>query len=53
MATYAALDRAAQAWSRLGDMIQVSVSRAAPLGDAVRLVASDPVFVCWGPGDRP
>jgi precorrin-6Y C5,15-methyltransferase (decarboxylating) len=49
VATYAALDRAAEAWARLGEMIQLSVSRAAPLAGAVRLVASDPVFVCWGP----
>jgi precorrin-6Y C5,15-methyltransferase (decarboxylating) len=50
VATYAALDRAAEAWARLGEMIQVSVSRAAPLAGGVRLVATDPVFVCWGPG---
>lgn len=49
VATYVALDRAAEAWARLGEMIQLSVSRAAPLAGAVRLVASDPVFVCWGP----
>ncbi|HEY3238990.1 MAG TPA: precorrin-6y C5,15-methyltransferase (decarboxylating) subunit CbiE [Acidimicrobiia bacterium] len=49
VATYAALDRAGEAWRRLGEMIQVSVSRAAPLAGGVRLVASDPVFVCWGP----
>ncbi len=49
VATYAALDRAAEAWARLGEMVQLSVSRAAPLAGAVRLVASDPVFVCWGP----
>ena len=49
VATYAALDRAAEAWTRLGEMTQVSVSRAAPLAGGVRLVASDPVFVCWGP----
>jgi precorrin-6Y C5,15-methyltransferase (decarboxylating) len=50
VATYAAMDRAAEAWSRLGEMIQVSVSRAAPLAGGVRLMAADPVFVCWGPG---
>lgn len=52
VATYAALDRAAEAWRRLGNMTQVSVSRAQPLGaeGSPRLVAADPVFVCWGPG---
>jgi precorrin-6B C5,15-methyltransferase / cobalt-precorrin-6B C5,C15-methyltransferase len=49
VATYASIDRAAQAWSRLGEMVQLSVSRAAPLAGGVRLVAADPVFVCWGP----
>jgi precorrin-6Y C5,15-methyltransferase (decarboxylating) len=49
VATYAALDRAAEGWRRLGAMVQVSISRAAPLAGAVRLVAADPVFVCWGP----
>jgi precorrin-6Y C5,15-methyltransferase (decarboxylating) len=49
VATYAALDRAAEGWRRLGEMVQVSISRAAPLAGAVRLVAADPVFVCWGP----
>jgi precorrin-6B C5,15-methyltransferase / cobalt-precorrin-6B C5,C15-methyltransferase len=49
VATYAALDRAAEAWRRLGAMVQVSISRAEPLADAVRLVAADPVFVSWGP----
>lgn len=49
VATYAALDRAAEAWRRLGEMVQVSLSRAQPLAGAVRLVAADPVFVCWGP----
>jgi precorrin-6Y C5,15-methyltransferase (decarboxylating) len=53
VATYAALDRAAEAWRRLGNMIQVSISRAAALGQgrSPRLVSADPVFVCWGPGD--
>jgi precorrin-6Y C5,15-methyltransferase (decarboxylating) len=50
VATYAALDRAAEAWRRLGHLVQVSISRAEPLGPAgsPRLVAADPVFVCWG-----
>ena len=51
VATYAALDRAAAAAGRLGQVVQVSVSRGAPLGGsgALRLAAENPVFVCWGP----
>jgi precorrin-6Y C5,15-methyltransferase (decarboxylating) len=51
VATYAALDRATEAWRRLGEMVQVSVSRARPVGPdgSPRLVGADPVFVCWGP----
>ena len=51
VATYAALDRAAAAATRLGHMVQVAVSRGVPLGGsgALRLAAENPVFVCWGP----
>ncbi len=51
VATYAALDRAAQAWGRLGSLVQVAISRGEPIGrnQAVRLAAENPVFVCWGP----
>jgi precorrin-6Y C5,15-methyltransferase (decarboxylating) len=51
VATFAALDRAAAAASRLGHMVQVAVSRGVPIGPtgAVRLAADNPVFVCWGP----
>jgi precorrin-6Y C5,15-methyltransferase (decarboxylating) len=51
VATYAALDRAALAWARLGSLVEVAVSRAEPVGrtGSVRLRANDPVFVCWGP----
>jgi precorrin-6Y C5,15-methyltransferase (decarboxylating) len=51
VATYAALDRAAAAVGRLGHLVQVAVSRGAPVGrgGAVRLAAENPVFVCWGP----
>jgi precorrin-6y C5,15-methyltransferase (decarboxylating) CbiE subunit/precorrin-6Y C5,15-methyltransferase (decarboxylating) CbiT subunit len=51
VATYAALERAAAAATRLGQMVQVSVSRGVPLGGsgALRLAAENPVFVCWGP----
>lgn len=50
VATYAALDRAVQAYYRLGSMSQVAISHVEPLGDSVRLVAADPVFVCSGQG---
>ena len=50
VATYALVDRAAPAWKRLGNMVQLSVSRAVPVGaEGVRLSAENPVFVCWGP----
>lgn len=52
VATFAALDRAADASQRLGHMVQVGVSRAATLPDGgVRLAAENPVFVAWGPGE--
>lgn len=55
VATYAALDRAATAANRLGQVVQVAVSRGVPLGGrgALRLAAENPVFVCWGPGGGP
>src|SRR5207253_9694029 len=51
VATYAALDRAAAAAQRLGNLVQVAVSRGTPIGPdgALRLAAENPVFVCWGP----
>lgn len=51
VATYAALDRAAEGAHRLGSLVQVSVSRGVPVGPegALRLAAENPVFVCWGP----
>ena len=51
VATYAALDRAAAAGARLGQLAQISISRSVPVGPdgAVRLQAENPVFVCWGP----
>jgi len=52
VATFAALDRAAEAARRLGHLVQVAVSRGQPLPDGgVRLAAENPVFVCWGPGE--
>jgi precorrin-6Y C5,15-methyltransferase (decarboxylating) len=52
VATFAALDRAAAAGARLGNLVQVAVSRATPIGPgaALRLVADNPVFVAWGTG---
>ncbi|HEY1280463.1 MAG TPA: hypothetical protein VGF22_12385, partial [Acidimicrobiales bacterium] len=51
VATYAALDRAAAAWGRLGSLVQVAVSRGEAIGNppSLRLAAENPVFVCWGP----
>jgi precorrin-6Y C5,15-methyltransferase (decarboxylating) len=51
VATYAALERAAAAATRLGSMVQVAVNRGVPLGGsgALRLAAENPVFICWGP----
>lgn len=50
VATYAALDRAAAAFARLGNLVQVTVGRGAALpGGGVRLAAENPVFVAWGP----
>ena len=50
VATFAALGRAAAAAERLGNLAEISVSRGRRLPDgAFRMVASDPVFVCWGP----
>lgn len=50
VATYAVLDRAVQAWGRLGNLVEVAVSRGVGTGElGVRLSAENPVFVCWGP----
>ncbi|HEY8543579.1 MAG TPA: precorrin-6Y C5,15-methyltransferase (decarboxylating) subunit CbiT, partial [Acidimicrobiales bacterium] len=51
VATYATLATAAAAAERLGDLVQVQVSRGVPVGPggALRLAAENPVFVCWGP----
>jgi precorrin-6Y C5,15-methyltransferase (decarboxylating) len=53
VATFAAIDRAAEAAERLGNLVQVNVSRAKTLPDGgVRLAAENPVFVAWGPEGR-
>jgi precorrin-6Y C5,15-methyltransferase (decarboxylating) len=50
VATYAVLDRAVQAWGRLGNLVEVSIGRGVGVGElGVRLAAENPVFVCWGP----
>ena len=49
VANYALLDRAVIGWQRLGQLVELSVSRGIALGDGVRLAAENPVFVCWGP----
>lgn len=51
VATYASPARASEAAERLGQMVQVSISRAVPVGESggIRLAAENPVFVCWGP----
>jgi precorrin-6B C5,15-methyltransferase / cobalt-precorrin-6B C5,C15-methyltransferase len=51
VATYAVLATAAEAGERLGNLVQVQVSRGVAVGGggALRLAAENPVFVCWGP----
>ncbi|MGH8998624.1 MAG: precorrin-6y C5,15-methyltransferase (decarboxylating) subunit CbiE [Acidimicrobiia bacterium] len=51
VANYALVDRAVAAWERLGNMVEVTISRGTPLAGGVRLAAENPVFVCWGPDD--
>jgi precorrin-6Y C5,15-methyltransferase (decarboxylating) len=48
VATYARLDRAAAAHDRLGNLVELHVSRSRNVGDGVRLAAENPVFVAWG-----
>jgi precorrin-6B C5,15-methyltransferase / cobalt-precorrin-6B C5,C15-methyltransferase len=53
VASYALLDRAVIAWRRLGNLVDVAVSRGIATGaGGVRLRAENPVFVCWGPGQH-
>ena len=49
VATFAALDRAAAAYERLGNLAEISVGHGRPLAGGVRLEAENPVFVVWGP----
>jgi precorrin-6Y C5,15-methyltransferase (decarboxylating) len=54
VATYASLERAAGALDRLGNLVQLGVSRARRLPDgSTRLAAENPVFVAWGPSEEP
>lgn len=50
VATYAVLSSAVAAAERLGSLVQVSVSRAVPIGpdNGLRLAAENPVFIAWG-----
>ena len=51
VATFAAMDRAAEAAELLGNLAQVAVARGDRLpGGGWRLTANNPVFVVWGPG---
>ena len=50
VATFAAVDRAAEAADRLGSLVQVGAARGQRLPDGGwRLAAENPVFVTWGP----
>jgi precorrin-6B C5,15-methyltransferase / cobalt-precorrin-6B C5,C15-methyltransferase len=50
VATYAAIDRAAAAADRLGNLVQLAVNRGERLPDGGwRLVPDNPVFIVWGP----
>jgi precorrin-6Y C5,15-methyltransferase (decarboxylating) len=50
VATFVAIDRAAQAADLLGNLVQVAVAVGERLPDgAFRLAARNPVFVVWGP----
>jgi len=51
VATYATLAHAIAGVGLLGNLIQIQLSRAVPVGPEgeLRLAAENPVFVCWGP----
>ena len=48
VATFVLLNRALEARNLLGDLVQIQVNRAVPIGGGVRLESLNPVFVCWG-----
>ena len=48
VASYAIMERAVQAARRLGNLVQINVSRGVETGDlGLRLVAENPVFITW------
>ena len=50
VANYTIVGRAAEAWERLGNLVEVGVSRGVAVpGAGVRMVSENPVFVTWGP----
>jgi len=50
VATFAAIDQAAAAANRLGNLVQIGVGRGERLpGGGWQLTARNPVFVVWGP----
>ena len=52
VASYALMNRAADAQKRLGHLVQLQVARGVPIGGhGVRLESENPVFICWGPDD--
>jgi precorrin-6Y C5,15-methyltransferase (decarboxylating) len=54
VASFAAMDRALEAARVLGHLVQVRTDRAEAMSDGGwRLVATNPVFVAWGPSDDP
>jgi precorrin-6Y C5,15-methyltransferase (decarboxylating) len=53
VASYAIMDRAAQANQRLGNLVQISLARGMAVADlGVRLSSENPVFLCWGPDEE-
>ncbi len=51
VATFAVVERALGAAARLGNLVQLSISRGVPTGElGLRLRAENPVFLAWGPG---
>lgn len=53
VATFASIERAAGAFERLGNLVELGVARARRLPDgSTRLSAENPVFVAWGPSDE-
>lgn len=49
VASYALMDRAVEAWRKLGQVVALNLARGVAVGDGVRLSAENPVYVCWGP----